>query len=217
MKTLVIHPDDRSTDFLREIYVGKGYTVVTDTNTLRSKEEVTKLIKEHGRIMMMGHGHPGGLFFTCINSSMAPLLREKLCVCIWCNADKFVEKYGLKGFYTGMFISEVSEAKYFGIKTSQEDVTESNDFFTWLLRRRIDSLNVLNEMKSSYIGESPVIQFNNERLYEREENEEESDEPLIDYTDDLSEMEQPFFDDTDSMERDLADRDLQDEFENLID
>lgn len=200
MKTLVIHPDDRSTDFLKEIYAGKGYTVVTDKNILRSPSEVKKLIKEHGRIMMMGHGYPGGLFFTCINSEMVYLLREKLCVCIWCNADKFVEKYGLRGFYTGMFISEVGEARYFGIQTTQEAVTESNELFASLLRERIDSLNVLNEIKSSYIGDSPVIQFNNQRLYEQAENTEGHDEPLIDYTDDLSEMEQPNFGDDDDID-----------------
>jgi hypothetical protein len=38
------------------------------------------------------------------------LLRDKIGVYIWCNANVFVEKYGLKGFYTGMIISEYEES-----------------------------------------------------------------------------------------------------------
>jgi len=197
MKTLVIHPDDRSTDFLKNIYEGKGYTVITDHEITRSPKQVRKLIKEHDRIMMMGHGCPTCLFYTCINSEMVQLLREKECVCIWCNADRFVEKYGLKGFYTGMFISEVGEARCFGIQTTQDKIDYSNDLFVSKLRDVLDSPTVLTEIKELYQGECEVINFNNQRLYFRAENEEEDDEPLIDYTDDLSEMEQPFMGDDD--------------------
>ena len=193
MKTLVIHPADRSTDFLKEIYEGKGYTVVTDKNILRTPLEVKKLIKDHGRIMMMGHGYPGGLFFTCINPEMVYLLREKLCICIWCNADKFVEKYKLKGFYTGMFISEVGEAKYFGIEATQERIDNSNNLFASEFRKYESLITVHQLIKEHYNSfECPVIQFNNDRLYDSD-------------------------DDTDSMERDLANRDLEDEMRDWTD
>jgi hypothetical protein len=102
---------------------------------------------------------------------MVYLLRQKECVCIWCNADKFVERYKLKGFYTGMFISEVEEAKYFKIDTSQEAVDYSNDLFANLVNRYIDTDNLHAEVKSLYIGECPVIRFNNDRLYTREQSE----------------------------------------------
>jgi hypothetical protein len=167
MKTLVIHPADDSTTFLDIIYKDKGWTVINDSYTTR--KEYVRQIKEHDRIIMMGHGCPSGLFYTPIDSKMVYLLREKECVCIWCNADKFVQKYNLKGFYTGMFISEVSEANYFGIKIDQADVTYSNLFFVNLMSGFIDSENILNEIKSSYLDDdNPVIQFNTERLYYRE-------------------------------------------------
>jgi hypothetical protein len=170
MKTLVIHPDDRSTDCLKDIYKGKDWTIITDHNICRSRGEISKQIKKHDRIIMMGHGYPQGLFFTCINPTMVYLLREKECVCIWCNADKFVRKYGLKGFYTGMFISEVDEARIFGIKIDQADVSYSNYYFSNLMNSFIDSENILNEIKSSYTDdENPVIKFNNDRLYYRDE------------------------------------------------
>ena len=58
MKTLVIHPQDKTTDFLKPIYHGKGYTVVTGGCT---KEDVAKLIDKHDHIIMLGHGTPQGL------------------------------------------------------------------------------------------------------------------------------------------------------------
>jgi hypothetical protein len=170
MKTLVIHPKDASTDFLKKIYEGKDWTIINDQATTRSRVEITKLIKKHGRIIMMGHGHPYGLFMSCINPEIVYLLRQKLCVCIWCNADQFVEKYGLRGFYTGMFISEVSEARFYGIETTQEKIDYSNNLFATEMNKHIDMICVHQLIKESYVGDDPVIQFNNERLYERDDD-----------------------------------------------
>jgi hypothetical protein len=138
----------------------------------------------------MGHGHPYGLFYSCINPEMVYLLREKLCVCIWCNAGQFVERYGLRGFYTGMFISEVKEARYFGIQTTQEKIDYSNNLFATELNKHIDMICVHSLIKESYIGDDPVIQYNNDRLYERDD------------------------DDTMEQERLLAEHDLKDEMDD---
>jgi hypothetical protein len=60
MKTLVIHPADRSTDFLCPIYEPvKNKTVITGGIT---KEQLRKYIRDHDRIQIMGHGSPAGLF-----------------------------------------------------------------------------------------------------------------------------------------------------------
>ena len=163
LSTLVIHPADPSTEFLKEIYIGRDWTINNDLNGSRKK--VIEQIKEHDRIIMLGHGHPGGLFYTPINSTLVYLLKEKQCICIWCNADKFVIHYGLKGFYTGMFISEVSEARYFGIETTQEKINYSNNLFTKAVTKYIDSNDMWNQIVESYKGDDPVIQFNSERLY----------------------------------------------------
>ena len=166
MKTLVIHPDDRSTDFLKQIYEGRDFTVVTaHKGDGYSKKEFIQQVKDHDRIIMMGHGYPGGLFMSYIDSTVVYLLREKECVCIWCNADQFVNRYGLKGFYTGMFISEVSEANWFHIHTDQDAIDYSNELFTKLVTENIDNENIHSELKAGYVGECPVICFNNDRLY----------------------------------------------------
>jgi hypothetical protein len=142
---------------------------------------------------MMGHGYPGGLFFTCINSQMVYLLRQKECVCIWCNADQFVRRYNLKGFFTGMFISEVGEAAGRGITVGQEEVTASNNLFAVLMGDLLtdDRTNVLAEIKTSYVGDSEVISFNHARLYYRVADDDD--------------------DDTMEQERLLAERELEDE------
>ena len=60
MRTLVIHPKDSSTTFLDIIYKDiPQKTIITGGVT---KSELFELINRHERIMMMGHGSPGGLF-----------------------------------------------------------------------------------------------------------------------------------------------------------
>lgn len=58
MKTLVIHPKDITTDFLSDIYSDKDWTVI---NINVSKSFLKKQIKEHDRIVMLGHGTGEGL------------------------------------------------------------------------------------------------------------------------------------------------------------
>lgn len=83
--TLVIHPKDQTTDFLSEIYLDKNWTVI---NTNTSKKFLKEQILTHDRIVMLGHGTEKGLLGYdryIIDSTLVYLLREKECVCIWCN------------------------------------------------------------------------------------------------------------------------------------
>ena len=180
MKTLVIHPDDRSTDFLKQIYAGQDFTVINEHKENLPKNKFIQEIKKHDRIIMMGHGFPGGLFMSHIDSTLVYLLKEKECVCIWCNADQFVNRYGLTGFYTGMFISEVSEARYFRIIAEQAEVDFSNELFTQLVTDNINNACIHSVLKENYVGDSSVIQFNNDRLYFRDEESVMNDRDLED-------------------------------------
>ena len=180
-KTLIIHPDDRSTDFLAPIYANiSNATVIRGGVT---KDEVNQLIAEHDQVMMMGHGSPSGLFSCAkfgsndysayiIDSKTVELLRQKENnIFIWCNADRFVNQYQLKGFYTGMFISEVMEARYCGLPdTPQTIVTESNNYFAELLGEVINEpLNTMYEYVKENYGllteNNPVALYNHNRLY----------------------------------------------------
>ena len=180
MKTLVIHPDDRTTDFLKQIYEGRDWTVITKHKHELNRQEFIKTLRDHDRIIMMGHGYPGGLFMSYIDSQVVHILREKDCVCIWCNADQFVQRYGLTGFFTGMFISEVSEAMWFQIHTDQDKVDYSNELFTRLVAENIDNPMIHSVLKESYVGDDPVIKFNNDRLYYRDEESVLNDKDLND-------------------------------------
>jgi hypothetical protein len=171
MKTFVLHPDDRSTDFLKEIYLGKGWTVCTRWGI--SKNYMMAMVECHDRIIMMGHGCPQGLLgFTYIfmDSDFIKLLQTKQCVCIWCNADRYVIPNNIQGFYTGMFISEVSEANYFGINVHQDTVNRSNKLFAFEMKLCLDHddpKDICEEIRSTYVGNSEVYEFNNKRLYYR--------------------------------------------------
>lgn len=167
MKTLVIHPADYSTNFLRGIYSGRGWTVI---NTNTSKKFLKEQIKAHDRIVMLGHGTEKGLLGFkkfVIDSTWVYLLREKNCVCIWCNADVFVKKYDLKGFYTGMIISEYDEALMFCLHHfTSNDITESNTLFTESIKNAIDSENMFESVISQYTTEkNSIIDFNKQNIF----------------------------------------------------
>lgn len=183
MKTLVIHPNDRSTDFLTPIYMNsKSFPDFNDITIIRggmTKDEVDEHIKQHDRIMMMGHGSPYGLFAIgqfgswsyIIDGHNVDLLRDKECIFIWCNADQFVNKYELKGLYSGMFISEVGEANYCGLPdTLQSTVDESNNYFAKELgnvsEKSLDEMYKHIKYTYGMLTESNnVAEYNHNRLY----------------------------------------------------
>lgn len=178
-RTLIIHPKDRTTDFLKEIYENIPHQTLITGGVNRN--DIIDLIEGHDRVMMMGHGTPQGLLSMynfekyvpyIIDYKSVPYLKEKTDnVFIWCNADKFVNQYKLKGFYSGMFISEVSEAIYCGLPgTSQDIVDESNFGFCNMLSKYIneDSHYIHQNIKREYgvlAENNPVALYNHRRLF----------------------------------------------------
>lgn len=165
MKTLVIHPIDVTTGFLEEIYQGKDYTVI-DHNI--GKKELKTAIKEHDRIIMLGHGDGMGLFGYdryIIDSTLVYLLREKICICIWCYAQDFVERYNLNGFYTGMFISDGMEAIIECVDATDHEINESNQLFAKVIGESLDSENIITDIILNYNVDSDVAKYNRSRLF----------------------------------------------------
>ena len=175
IKRLVIHPDDRSTNFLKPIY--QHLTDATVLTGGKTKDEVRELIEQHDQVIMLGHGSTSGLF-SCgqffsdgmiIDRSMvAALGSKKNNIYIWCNADQFVNLYHLKGFYTGMFISEYSEASYCGVPTFNDEVEQSNALFADVVGQSVlmEAKNIQANTKLLYhIPHSEVNKYNNTRLY----------------------------------------------------
>ena len=180
MTTLVIHPDDRSTDFLKPIYQGiKDKTVITGGV---SRRDIRDLITSHDRVIMLGHGSPSGLFsvgqfpgnWMVIDHTMVDLLKQKTDnIYIWCNADQFVKRYDLKGIYSGMFISEVGEGEYCLARTyPQALVDNSNDSFAIALGEALvmenSTGNIFENMMTEYsavIDDNAIADYNFKRLY----------------------------------------------------
>ena len=179
-KILVIHPDDRSTDFLKPIYENlPNITVITDGVSYMN---IRQSIIEHDQVMMMGHGSPYGLFSMgkfpnsggmIIDSMMVDVLSEKNNnIYIWCNADLFVDRYKLNGIYSGMFISEVSESIYCKIPSTQEQINESNNTFAKALGEQLliesslervyDNTNQAYRLLSEL---NQVAKYNQQRFY----------------------------------------------------
>lgn len=176
MKTLVIHIQDTSTDFLKPIYDLTAQVTVVRTNL--SAKVMNDLIEEHDRVIMLGHGSDNGLFGDgggmIIGAENVPALEKKdNSIFIWCHASDFVTRWGLKGFSTGMFISEVSEALFCDVgkqlsrATLLEDVEASNDEFAWIVGQNIDlndPAELLTAVKSEYDLQTEVCNYNRRLL-----------------------------------------------------
>ena len=90
---------------------------------------------------------------------------------IWCYADKFVEENGLIGLCTGMFISEASEAGYYGFKNIGADLIEqSNKGFAEIISKYLDEpieivyQKLLNEY-GLLVRPNSIARFNHQRLH----------------------------------------------------
>ena len=180
MKTLVVHPDDRTTDFLKPIYNRLPDTTVLTQGAYTSRE-LNGLIEENDRVIMLGHGWRYGLLsmrvFThdvyIIDWANVNALKSKdNSIFIWCYADEFVSRHNLKGLSTGMFISEPREADLHRVDCQESDITSSNDLFAHLLG---DSLLRNASVKEAYYdvfrgytcptNSNQILAYNAERWY----------------------------------------------------
>jgi hypothetical protein len=179
MSNLIIHPRDSSTIFLSKIYKNiPDKTVITGGI---SKIELMKLIEIHERVIMLGHGSPWGLLSVdqfsyggnyIVDLTMVELLSQKKDnIYIWCNADQFVERNGLEGFFSGMFISEIEEAWFYNFHDLERNtIEESNYGFVEIVSRYINEpLDMLFQYvlrEYQLLGKTnPIAQFNLNRLF----------------------------------------------------
>lgn len=178
MKTLIVHPEDKTTRFLTVIYANlKDKTVV---NGGVSKSELRELIESQDRVICLGHGSPYGLLsqhqfinagLYIIDETVASVLKNKSnCLYIWCYADQFVEKNGLSGLCSGMFVSEIGEANYWRFQgIDQQIIDQSNERFSSIISKYIDEpIEFLyNKLLIEYQfleGANPIAQFNLQRI-----------------------------------------------------
>ena len=132
---IVIHVDSmEDTARLKKAYEGlKNVTLLYNP----TKEEVIEELQlnDDPLVMCLGHGTTSGLFGTSwlgfvVDRSMADLLKSRKMIGIWCFASSFAERYGLHGYFTSMFISNINEAEGFGFadNTNEDILNEINLF-----------------------------------------------------------------------------------------
>ena len=170
-KVLIIHPEDKSTDFLKLIYEGKDYDVINSCDV--TDKEIRAAIKKHDKIIMMGHGIGSGLLNPrhgglIINDSHADLLREKETVSIWCYSDRYFRRNEIPGFHTGMIISEVLEEMFvLGYAPLDRDELLNNmEYFATIVGECIDgSADWMKKyILSKYNDDDPVTEFNRNNI-----------------------------------------------------
>lgn len=140
-----------------------------------SKSAVRCLLRSSTNdLVLFGHGDENGLYNVrmdgyVINSKDVDLLRKRNVIGIWCYAGNFADKYGLHGFFTSMFISNINEAINLNFDVTQEEIKSENIKFAVsinaLLRRHVpysDWVRNLQEIAS--FSDLPFVHYNYEAL-----------------------------------------------------
>ena len=171
---IVVHPNDPSTRMLSLIY--EDIKDVTLFDSWEQREEILKTIAAAPReepILLLGHGCPNGLFDMryglVIKDSDANILKDRPnLVGIWCYASSYAHKNGLKGFFSGMFISEEPEAWVNDVDAEAEEIDEKAwDFagrFGDMLREGKTLQRIAAELMDPRYRDSELTRFNYERL-----------------------------------------------------
>ena len=86
-------------------------------------------------VLLLGHGSPRGLFDMryglVITDADAALLKGRPnLVGIWCYASDYAFAHKLKGFFSGMFISEEPEAWVNGVDAEGEEIDKKTSGMT---------------------------------------------------------------------------------------
>lgn len=174
---LVIHPEDRTTDVLKILYEGLDAQVIVDDCSRPVIDHLLKHASTRERVMLLGHGSDKGLFFrrddtknefdkVIVGHRNNYMLRrhDGNIIGIWCHANLFAQSEGLHGLFSGMMISEVSEAEEYGIVATHEEILASNKVMFGKLRRLLDEKVPLHEiparMKAWDEEHTPLSEFN---------------------------------------------------------
>ena len=162
----VIHATDPTTKVLSLLYQRREdmKTLITERNT---SSDVQRAIRADDVMMMLGHGNEYGLFSKPDNRHVQ-FLREKTCIGIWCYANKFAEKYGLHGLFSGMIISELQEAVDLGVPATKDEIDREMEKFTIRLKDCMETYGLKQtpmRMKELDDVQSALTKFNYCNLY----------------------------------------------------
>ena len=179
---LVIHPTDRTTEMLSILYEGLEAKLIESDCSNKEMGHLLRHTSPSKRIMLLGHGSDKGLFYReddtkdefdkiIVGHPHAFHLRNhgSNIIGIWCHAVEFAKKEGLHGLFSGMIISEMSEAEEYGVVTDKDSMDKTNRLMFTQLRRLLDDGTPLHEiperLKALNTTQSELSRFNYERFY----------------------------------------------------
>ena len=179
---LVIHPQDKTTNVLSLLYKGEDAKILTQSQSGHDLEHAFHHCPKNERIMLLGHGSDKGLFSReddtvdefdriIVGHPHAYHLRKhgSNIIGIWCHADLFARKEGLHGLFSGMIISDKTEAEEYGIITLQHLIEEKNEIMFGKLRQLLDDgypLCEIPQMMKDLKGDfSLITNFNYDNFY----------------------------------------------------
>lgn len=179
---LVIHPKDRTTAVLSLLYEGLEVKLMDQSANSAQIKKILNHTSQQERIMLLGHGLDKGLLSRendeqdvferlLVHHPHAYYLRKHSgnIVALWCNADLFARKEGLHGLFSGMIISELSEALLYEVDTSQEELDRETPKLISRLRSLLDEEIPLHEIPSRIQAmddvHSPLTKFNYKNFF----------------------------------------------------
>ena len=145
---------------------------------------------EEDALVLCGHGSPQGLFDPSVMARgnlaaiarnppylvdvrNAPSIRARRVVGVWCYAASFAESAGLRGFFTGMFVSNPLEASFVGCpgRDSAATITEQEVLFcrrvNELLRADVPMEDWIPRLNAQADRSLAVVRYNYDRLRAR--------------------------------------------------
>lgn len=170
---------DEDTRVLKYIWAGmpKVKVVEITRDTVNSKALVDEAIaNEHDTLIMCGHGTPGGLLNPgfkdgpyLVDQSNYRKIKCNRVIAVWCHAKDFAETYGVKGFWSSMFISNSGEAAANGIHSvSGKSITEQEILFcvrlNELIKNYVPMKTWIDRLKEQADYTNEVVKFNYDGL-----------------------------------------------------
>lgn len=176
---VIIHIDTTEDTFdFNRCYNGlRGFFLYNPT-----RDAVELALREHpmDTVMLLGHGSRDGLFgyepgTMAIDKDNVNLLFGRPVIGIWCFASEFADRYNLTGFFTSMFISNMSEAIMFRLDQNYNG-TLNDDTIVEENRRFGDEINQMIRtnapvcrwpllLQEGCHRDIPFVRFNYECLY----------------------------------------------------
>ena len=180
-KILIIHPKDATTYDFKQMYQNLSHSQVV---TSHSKNRVRLALRDTDAkvIVFCGHGTQDGLLSPSVKQgnklfdannkrflfdvSMLYLLKGKTVLFFWCYANVFTQRYNLKGFASGMFISDLNECSECCVNATGEQLNESNRLISDALKAlvthpQVETINHLEFILERYQSiDNPIVAFN---------------------------------------------------------